>query len=280
MQGLIDLIGSRAEGDWFQSLLLAVVILVVTYVIARLVARILKRILSSDGVPVPSSSILVNIARASVWVIGLSTILSGCFGVDVDGLVAALGVGGIALSLGLQDLIKNFIGGLQITLMRIVEPGDHIMVGSTEGIVQDVSWRQTVVKDYENNTHIIPNAEISASEVVQVKPEKIVTTVVVFNNDGRHLEEAFPLMERLAKEAIEQVAPLERDPWLLITHIGEYGIWAKLRFVLEDTTYAREARSAAMMALAPFTRNDVTEVMAERDGGERKGTETSPEFRG
>lgn len=265
MQGIIDELGSHVAGDWFRALLLAIVIVVTTYAIARLVARLLTRILSSDGVPIPSSSILVNIARASVWVIGLSTMLSACFGVDVDGLLAALGVGGIALSLGMQDLIKNFIGGLQITLMRIVEPGDHIMIGSTEGIVQDVSWRQTVVKDYENNTHIIPNAEISASEVVQVKPERLVSTIVVFNNDGRHLEEAFPQMERQAKKAIEKVAPLERDPWLLITHIGEYGIWAKLRFVLEDTTYAREARSAAMAALAPYTRNDVSEVMAEQD---------------
>ena len=132
--------------------------------------------------------------------------------------------------------------------------------------MQDVSWRQTVVLDYEKNVHLIPNAQISSAEVIKVEPTYLVSTVVVLNNDGRDLGQTFAKMEALAKEAIEQVAPLERDPWMLATKIGEYGIWAKLRFVLADASLAREARSAALVAIAPYTRPDAADLDDSGDG--------------
>lgn len=261
MQEFIDWISASAEGSWLHAILVAALILLVTFIAARLAASLISKVLSTDGVPLRSSSLLINIARIGVWAIGVSIMLSSCFGIDVNGLVTALGVGGIALSLGLQDTIKNFIGGLQITLMKIVQPGDHIIVGSTDGIVEDVSWRQTVVKDYENNVHLIPNAVIGSTEVVQVKPCMLVSSVVVLNNDGRDIDAMLHRMELLAKEAVEKVAPLEKDPWLLVTQVGEYGIWCKMRFVLRDVTHAREARDAALRAVAPYTRNNSSDVL-------------------
>ena len=258
---LIAGISDLADDGKLQAWLLAVAIVAVTAVIAHLVTKLIRRISSVDGVPLPSSSILVNVARVTLWALGSSIMLSACFDVDVNGLVAAIGVGGIALSLGLQDTIKNFIGGLQVTFMKIVQPGDHIIVGATEGIVQDVSWRQTVVKDYENNTHLIPNAVISSTEVTKVNPEFLVASTVVLNNDGRDIDAMLGEMERLAKQAVEKVAPLEKDPWLLVTQIGEYGVWAKMRFVLADVALAREARDAALRAIAPYTRNDADDML-------------------
>jgi hypothetical protein len=58
----------------------------------------------------------------------------------------------------------------------------------------------------------------------------------------------------LAKDAVQTVAELEKDPWILLTQIGEYGTWAKLRFVLKDMTHVREARDAALRAISPYTR--------------------------
>ena len=215
-----------------------------------------------DGLPIPESSIIVNIVRIVIWVLGISIMLSACFNVDVNALLAALGVGGIALSLGLQDTIKNFIGGLQVTLMGIVHPGDHVVVDGVEGIVQDVTWRQTVVKDYDNNVHLIPNAVINATTVQKIDPDLLVITLISFVNDGRDLDEMTHEMELLAKQAIEKVTPLEKDPWILITQIGEYGIWAKMRFVLKEATYAREARDAALRAIAPYTRNNAPDMLS------------------
>ena len=263
MDELTQDISSFVGGGRIQALIAAAVILLITAVVSRAVVKLIRKLSSVDGVPLPSSTILVNIARIAIWALGISIMLSSCFGVDVNGIVAALGIGGVALSLGLQDTIKNFIGGLQVTLMKIVIPGDHVIVGSTEGIVHDVTWRQTVVKDYENVTHLIPNSVINSTQVSKVEPEHMVSTMLSFTNDTRDIDEVIREMEILAKEAVEEVAELERDPGILLTQIGEYGTWAKMRFVLKDTTHAREARDAALRAVSPYTRLNSNEVLQD-----------------
>ena len=114
-----------STGKW-HAVAVAVVLLIATSLIARAVVRLVRKLLSTDGAPLPASSLIVNIVRTVIWALGGSFILNSCFGINVGGLVTAVGVGGIALSLGLQDTISNFFGGLQVTLMKIVQPGDHI----------------------------------------------------------------------------------------------------------------------------------------------------------
>lgn len=236
------------------AIVLAVVLLAITTVVSHFAVRLVHKLISSDGVPLPSSSLIGNIVRIAIWGIGISFVLSECFGVNVGALVTALGIGGLALSLGFQDTISNFIGGLQVTLMKIVQPGDHIKIGSTEGMVLDINWRQTIVKDFENNVHTIPNSSINSGEVEKIEPPHLVSTMLSFTNDTRDLDETIRIMEQRAKEAVEKVAELERDPWILLTQIGEYGTWAKMRFVLKDMTHVREARDAALRAVSPYTR--------------------------
>ena len=262
MDGVVEWVKNFIHGDSLQAWVVAALIILATAIVSAIVTRVIRRLMQVDGLPIPESSIIVNIVRIVIWVLGISIMLSACFNVDVNALLAALGVGGIALSLGLQDTIKNFIGGLQVTLMGIVHPGDHVVVGGVEGIVQDVTWRQTVVKDYDNNVHLIPNAVINATTVQKIDPDLLVITLISFVNDGRDLDEMTHEMELLAKQAVEKVTPLEKDPWILITQIGEYGIWAKMRFVLKEATYAREARDAALRAIAPYTRNNAPDMLS------------------
>ena len=262
MNGVVEWVKNFIHGDSLQAWVVAALIILATAIVSAIVTRVIRRLMQVDGLPIPESSIIVNIVRIVIWVLGISIMLSACFNVDVNALLAALGVGGIALSLGLQDTIKNFIGGLQVTLMGIVHPGDHVVVDGVEGIVQDVTWRQTVVKDYDNNVHLIPNAVINATTVQKIDPDLLVITLISFVNDGRDLDEMTHEMELLAKQAIEKVTPLEKDPWILITQIGEYGIWAKMRFVLKEATYAREARDAALRAIAPYTRNNAPDMLS------------------
>lgn len=267
MDGVMNSLSQLARGDILISIVIAALILVLTGFVSHIFTKTIQRIMRVDGIPLPSSSILVNIVRGAVWVAGVSIMLSACFGVDVNALVAALGIGGVAVSLGMQDTVKNFIGGLQVTLMGIVHPGDNISVGGIDGIVQDVTWRQTVVKDYENRVHLIPNALINSTTVTRNEPAFLVVSTVVLNTDGRDIDEVLREMEQLATRAVRKVAKVEKDPWLLVTQIGEYGIWAKMRFVLADVTNAREARDAALRAIAPYTRINAGDILLD-DGSE------------
>ena len=81
--------------------------------------------MTRDSVPIPSMSIYVNLGRIAVWAIGLTILCSTCFGFDVTGFVAALGIGGIAISLGFKDTISNLISGVQVSSLKIMVPGDQ-----------------------------------------------------------------------------------------------------------------------------------------------------------
>ena len=114
---LLDFVRDIVPVDWLSTLIVVVVALAVTAVVARLAVKLIRRVLSHDSVPLPSSSIFANIARVVVWAIGVSVVLSSCFGVDVTAAVAALGIGRIHAPFciaGGADLIT------QLAVLRIV----------------------------------------------------------------------------------------------------------------------------------------------------------------
>ena len=150
------------------TIAIGVIIVFVTWIIERMVYKAIIRLGRSDNNGIPASSIFANIARVSIWLIGIAILFKTCFNYDVTGLVAALGVGGIALSLGLQDTLSNLIGGLQVSLGRIVEPGQYVQVLGQEGRVRDISWRHTAIVDAGGNEHLIPNSLINKNSLINV----------------------------------------------------------------------------------------------------------------
>lgn len=158
------------ENHQIGTVIVAVGILVLTAMIAHHATNLTHHMLSSDGNPTPKGSLPENIVRGLVWATGISLILAFCLNIDVDGLIAALGVGGIALSLGFQDTLSNIIGGIQITWLEIIGLGDHVIIGGIEGIVENVTWRNTMLRDFERVLHVIPNSVINSSKVDKSYP--------------------------------------------------------------------------------------------------------------
>ena len=120
---LYGIIQSVVHVEWLSTALTVAIALAFTALVARAVTKVLRRVLSHDNSPLPSSSIFVNIARIAVWAVGVSVVLSSCFGIDVSAAITALGIGGIAISLGFQDTLSNLIGGVQVSITGLVGGG-------------------------------------------------------------------------------------------------------------------------------------------------------------
>ena len=163
MEAILEL---NNDVPWLGTALLAVLILVATGIVEHILFRIVRRIGGSDLNPLPASSIFANILRVLIWIVGIAIMLRVCFNYDAAGLFAALGVGGIAVSLGLQDTLSNLIGGLQVSVSKLVKPGDYIEVLNQQGRVIDVTWRHTEIKDSLGRMHVIPNALINKNSLV------------------------------------------------------------------------------------------------------------------
>lgn len=234
----------------------AVAIGVITVITARITAQALQHILSRDSNPLPSSSIIVNIARAAIWIIGGSIILDACFGINANALVTALGVGGIAVSLGFQDTLSNLIGGLQVTFMGIVRPGDNIEVGAEAGVVQDVTWRHTTIRDSLGQTVIIPNSVISKTALVHLlPPSRVVVPFAVprgqeLGGEASSIEELTDRVTELARTAARSISPVIDGPRVLLSEIGEFGIKGKVILQIEDAAQTSAAADVIVRAIA------------------------------
>lgn len=239
--------------EWVRDIFWAVALAAVTAAVSHIVAKGLRAFLNRDDNPLPSSSIFVNIVRAVIWIIGGSTILDSCFGINPNALVTALGVGGIAISLGFQDTLSNLIGGVQMTIMRIVKPGDNIEVGTETGVVQDVSWRHTTITNARGETVIIPNSVISKTSLVQLPPVNQISIPFAVTSE-RPMDDVKADLLVAAKDAAAKISPITQDPKIFFSEVTEYGFKGKIIMRIEDGSLAGSAVDAVVRAIAPITR--------------------------
>ena len=108
---------------------------------------------------------LVKAIRAAVLFIGAATILQ-VWGVAVGPILAGLGLVGVAVALGAQDLFKNLIAGILILVEKRFGHGDWIRVdGVVEGTVETVGFRSSLIRQFDKAPVFVPNAKLADSPV-------------------------------------------------------------------------------------------------------------------
>ncbi|MEG0070700.1 MAG: mechanosensitive ion channel [Raoultibacter sp.] len=254
MEQLIEQIKAFFALPLVVDIITAAIILLITAIIAKWVGRFLRRILHSDEVSLPSTSIFLNIGRALVWMLGACIVLQSCFGVNISALIAALGVGGIAVSLGFKDTVSNLIGGLQVTLMHLVEPGDNIAVSGVSGVVHDVTWRHTTIISMTGDAITVPNAIINNNSLTHLSPpEQLLVPFVVVGAD-EDLAATKQRIESAAAAAAGAVSPLVQGVKVLFTEVTDTGFRGKVLLRVADAEKVAAAADAVVCAIAPITR--------------------------
>lgn len=146
-----------------QRALLVLVIFSMTWTVARLAAAAVARSAAATGGLLPAASLISHLVRLAVLAIGLLVILQ-TLGISITPIITALGVGGLAVALALQDTLANLFAGIHILATRQIRPGDFVRLESgEEGYVQDVTWRNTTIRQLPNNVTIVPNARLAGS---------------------------------------------------------------------------------------------------------------------
>lgn len=100
-----------------------------------------------------------NLLFVLIAILVLLTIIA-TLGVDIGPIIASLGVVGLALSLGAQTIIKDFIGGVLILFENLYTVGDTIQVGTVTGTVEEITLRTTSVRDFQGKLFVIPNGDV------------------------------------------------------------------------------------------------------------------------
>jgi small-conductance mechanosensitive channel len=165
----------------------------VTFALAALASQSVETYGALISPALPVSSLTRNVAWALIAVLGLLVILNG-LGLSITPMLTALGVGGLAVALALQEPLANFFAGLFITIAGQIRVGDYVRLDSgQEGYVVDFSWRSTRLRMLANNLIVVPNAKLAQAIVINHHlPSQdmavLVDVGVDYSSDLRHVE--------------------------------------------------------------------------------------------
>ncbi|MBI4833759.1 MAG: mechanosensitive ion channel family protein [Planctomycetes bacterium] len=151
----------------------------------------------------PLTSLTQNLVRIVIIILGVLMVLNA-LGISITPLLTAMGIGGLAVALALQDTLSNVFSGFYITVARNIRPGDFIKLESgEEGYVVDISWRVTKVRLLANNIVLIPNSKLSQSVVTNYYlPEKEVAVLVQV---GVHYNSNLEFVEKVTGEVAKEI---------------------------------------------------------------------------
>jgi small-conductance mechanosensitive channel len=145
-------------------------------------------------VDVPTA-LFKNSATVLIYLLGFLVALD-YVGVSITPLVTALGVSGVGFALALQDTLTNLFAGLSILMTRKVRPGDYVQLDTgQEGLVCDITWRNTTIRAPESNLVVVPNSKLASAIVTNTNlPEKemglFLPVTVAFDSDLALVEKA------------------------------------------------------------------------------------------
>lgn len=148
-----------------QKVFNSLVIMAVTLLVARLASMYLKQKFGKTSGAFASTSILVTTIDLAVYSIGILFLLQS-FGVAISPLLTAMGVGGLAAALALQDTLANLFSGINILVAKQIKIGDFVRLSTgEEGHVVDMNWRNTTIKTGTENMVVVPNQKFASSTI-------------------------------------------------------------------------------------------------------------------
>jgi small-conductance mechanosensitive channel len=201
------------------------IIFAITMGLANVSGELLAYFLKQVDLPISATSLLLAVVKAVIYVIGVLIILN-YLGISITPLITALGVGGLAMALALQDTLSNLFAGIHIMAEQAVRVGDFIRLeGGQEGYVEDISWRTTRIRMLPNNMVVVPNNKLSQSVITNyhLPEQKMVLQVPVnvsYASDPDRVERV--LLEE-AKKALAEVPGMLADPVPLVRLLPGFG---------------------------------------------------------
>lgn len=182
----------------------AVLILVVGMIVVRVVTAILKKALAKSKLDKAGHGMILGATRV-VLILVVGLMCASALGIDVSSVLALASVATLAVSLALQDLLSNLVGGFTLLYTDPFSAGDYVEIAGQSGTVKEVGMTYTKLLTPDNKMTQIPNSSVVSSEIINytVTGTRRVDVAVSASYDA-------PVDEVLA--ALKEAVPTE---WIL-----------------------------------------------------------------
>lgn len=220
-----------------------------TLMCMRLAGAIVRHYGNQAPGALPVTGLTQTLAQLTVVVLGILLILSA-LDFKITPILTALGVGGLAVALALQDTLSNLFSGFYVAVARQVRLGDYIKLNSgEEGYVTDIGWRTTMVRSLANNLILIPNAKLAQAIVTNFHlPDKRLSVSlpvsVSYDADPDHVE---AILKDLLHTAVRDIPEILADPAPSVSFdpgFGEFSLGFTIGFQVEEFSRQFAAKAA------------------------------------
>jgi moderate conductance mechanosensitive channel len=225
-------------------LLIAVLAALVAFIIQKAVTPVVRMAVREQMAGEPEVEIKKRvdtlshvIYRTTLVVILIAALLMvmPVFGLNVGPLIAGIGIVGLAIGFGAQNLVRDVINGIFILIENQYGRGDVVRIAETAGLVEDLNLRRTVLRDLDGIVHFIPHGEIKAASNFTKGFSRVNLNVpVAYSSDIDHV---FEVIDRVGQELARdpQFGPLIREApkALRVDAFGDSAIEVKIVGVTE-----------------------------------------------
>ena len=212
------------------NLAIALIVLFITWLVAKFATGIADRIIGKSSLRPSLKKLVETLVKLAIWLVGILIAAAVAIpGFTPAGAIAGLGIGAVAIGFAFQDIFENFLAGLLIMLREKMRIGDVIEVEGILGRVENITLRETHVRQMSNELTIMPNAMIFKSPVkILTDQERARTEVVVGVEYDADLDKA----EQALRDAVEGLdgVDMEKGVEVYAIEFGGSSIDFKVRF--------------------------------------------------
>lgn len=237
-----------------------IIIALIMYIVIKTGNKLIQRFVEHQGKSKLSFSlneqkavtlgeVLKSALKYAVYFIGIAMMLSGIF----NGLSVALaGIGGVAIGLGVQSLVKDIINGFFILFEDQFGVGDHVTIDRFEGIVESIGIRTTIIRDFSGDVHLIPNGHITIVTNHSRGDIRFIVDVEIAYEEN--IDEAINVIEKVNSEFAKENSEEIRGPIEVLGVNSLNGSGVTIRVIgrskpLSQWKMERELRKAIKVAL-------------------------------
>lgn len=142
-----------------------ILIMVVGLIVIKIVMTIIGKMLAKSKMEKAAHGMIRSLIRTILYIL-LALMAASSLGIDVTGIVALASIASLAVSLALQDLLSNLVGGFTLVYTHPFSSGDYVEIAGQSGTVQEIGMTYTKLTTPDNKLVQIPNSSVVSSEII------------------------------------------------------------------------------------------------------------------
>ena len=222
------------DNPLFQDICTALIILVIDVLTIRVVMKLLQKTLEKSKLEKAAHSLITSLSKAAMYIL-LALIVASTLGIDVTSIVALASVLTLALSLALQNMVSNIIGGFTILYTHPFHSGDYVEIAGQGGTVTEINMTYTVLTTPDGKLISIPNSAVVAAQIVNYSVAEVRRVEVAVS--ASYTMPPQKVIDALVLAGTVDNALLDPSPMAVITNYGESAIQYSLRVWVKNPDY-------------------------------------------